>query len=68
MQNRPAIPSRFGAKTVTSSSSRADDVFPDGGFIMIKGSRDLTARFRINVVFNWFEELKERVPTGRGSQ
>ena len=42
------------------------DVTPDGQrFLMIKesGEEQETAP-QINVVLNWFEELKQRVPTG----
>ena len=39
-------------------------VTPDGQrFLMIKESEEQTAT-QINVVLNWFEELKQRVPTG----
>ena len=42
------------------------DVFPDGQrFLMIKvvtGTNATGDRQQINVVLNWFEELKERVP------
>ena len=38
------------------------DVHPDGRFLMIE--RDV-ASSSIRVILNWFEELKERVPTGR---
>ena len=40
-------------------------VGPDGRFLMIKSGEsisDSTATPQINVVLNWFEELKERVP------
>jgi eukaryotic-like serine/threonine-protein kinase len=42
------------------------DVSPDGRrFLMVKpGGRD-QAPTQINVVVNWFEELKRRVPTGK---
>ena len=30
---------------------------------MIKGSEQATSITQINVVLNWFEELKKRVPT-----
>src|SRR5262249_11970123 len=39
------------------------DVSPDGQrFLMIKASEQESAARHINVVQNWFEELKERVP------
>ncbi len=36
----------------------AYDVHPDGRFMMLTD----TSLHQINVVLNWFEELKERVP------
>ncbi|PYU28103.1 MAG: hypothetical protein DMG32_03690 [Acidobacteria bacterium] len=42
------------------------DVSPDGQrFLMLKTSEQAQASAQINVVLNWFEELKQRVPTGR---
>ena len=43
------------------------DVSPDGQrFLMIKPSEQAQAApTQINVVLNWFEELKRRVPTGK---
>ena len=42
------------------------DVSPDGQrFLMLKPSEQTQAALtQINVVLNWFEELKRRVPTG----
>jgi len=41
------------------------DVSPDGRrFLMVKGDEQSTTATQINVVLNWFEELKRRVPTG----
>ena len=41
------------------------DVSPDGQrFLMIKAS-EATTPTQINVVLNWFEELKQKVPTGK---
>jgi len=31
---------------------------------MIRLSEDATPAMQINVVLNWFEELKQKVPTG----
>ena len=46
---------------------RSYDISPDGErFLMIKSTgaaNDATAQGRINIIFNWFEELKMRVPT-----
>jgi eukaryotic-like serine/threonine-protein kinase len=43
------------------------DISPDGQrFLMIKPSESAeTAPTQINVVLNWFEELKQKVPTGK---
>ncbi len=40
------------------------DIAPDGKrFMMIKAGA--AESDRINIVINWFEELKQRVPTGK---
>jgi eukaryotic-like serine/threonine-protein kinase len=42
------------------------DVAPDGqSFLMLKPSEAAAAPTQINVVQNWFEELKQKVPTGK---
>jgi serine/threonine protein kinase len=42
------------------------DVSPDGQrFLMVKDSEQATLTTQINVVLNWFEELKQKVPTGK---
>jgi hypothetical protein len=43
------------------------DVSPDGQrFLMVKSSeQEAAAPTQINVVLNWFEELKQKVPTGK---
>ena len=42
------------------------DVSPDGRrFLMVKGDEQSTTATQINVVLNWFEELKQKVPTGK---
>jgi hypothetical protein len=42
------------------------DVSPDGRrFLMLKGGEQEAAPTQINVVLNWFEELKQKVPTGK---
>ena len=47
----------------TGTRSRFYGVTPDGQqFPMVRPKIDVT---RINVILNWFEELKQRVPTGR---
>jgi hypothetical protein len=42
------------------------DVSPDGQhFLMLKASeQEHPAATQINIVLNWFEELKRRMPTG----
>jgi len=41
------------------------DVSPDGQrFLMLKPNEQAQAATQINVVLNWFEDLKRRVPTG----
>ncbi len=40
-----------------------DDIHPDGQrFLMMNMQGSEGSRPRINIVLNWFEELKERVP------
>jgi Tol biopolymer transport system component len=42
------------------------DVSSDGQrFLMLKPSEEEAAPTQINVVLNWFEELKQKVPTGK---
>ena len=42
------------------------DVSPDGQrFLMLKPTEAEAGPKQINVVLNWFEELKRRVPTGK---
>ena len=40
------------------------DVAPDGRFLMIQEPNEPTA-FGINIVLNWFEELKRLAPPGK---
>jgi len=42
------------------------DIYPDGEhFLMLKATEQGTTRKQLNVVFNWFEEVKRRVPTNK---
>jgi len=42
------------------------DIYPDGEhFLMLKGTEKGTTRSQLNIVTNWFEELKEKVPTDK---
>jgi eukaryotic-like serine/threonine-protein kinase len=44
----------------------AYDVSPDGQrFLMVKPTEQASSATQINVVLNWFEELKQKVPTGK---
>jgi eukaryotic-like serine/threonine-protein kinase len=53
----------FGDQDLTNTSF---DVSPDGQrFLMVKGGEQATSATQINVVLNWFEELKQKVPTGK---
>jgi Tol biopolymer transport system component len=57
----------FEGPYVTTPRSFPDyDVSPDGQrFLMLKASDQSQAPAQINVVLNWFEELKQKVPTGK---
>jgi len=41
------------------------DVAADGRFLIVEREREPAAPRNINVILNWFEELKRLVPTGR---
>jgi eukaryotic-like serine/threonine-protein kinase len=47
----------------SNSAPRNHDITPDGKFIgVVSVSGETNARPQINLVMNWFEELKQRVP------
>ena len=54
---------------IETKNAHSWDISPDGKrFLMIKEytgdtATEVTSRPRINIVLNWFEELKEKVPT-----
>jgi len=56
----------FEGRYVPTVATKANyDVTPDGQrFLMVKESKQESAATQINVVLNWFEELKQKVPTG----
>ena len=56
-----------GQYVPTPASAPNYDVSPDGQrFLMLKPSESAeTAPTQINVVLNWFEELKQKVPAGK---
>src|SRR5262249_41260250 len=49
----------------SNSTSRNHDITPDGKFVGLVsvGQERLDSARQIDVVLNWFEELKQRVPT-----
>jgi Tol biopolymer transport system component len=53
----------FFERPYARSSPRNYDVTADGRFLMLKESEQVGAAIQINVVLNWQEELKRRVPT-----
>ena len=58
----------FEGRYVPPPGTRPDyDVSPDGqSFLMVKPTEaGEAAPAQINVVLNWFEELKRLVPTGK---
>jgi serine/threonine-protein kinase len=59
---RPAIPERLFAWTNRGTGEKNWDVAPDGRFLMKKV---LPAEYTVNVVLNWVDELKARVPSSR---
>jgi eukaryotic-like serine/threonine-protein kinase len=55
-----------GPYVPTRATTPFYDVSPDGQrFLMLKPTEQAQAPTQINVVLNWFEELKEKVPTGK---
>jgi serine/threonine-protein kinase len=55
-----------GPYTPTPRSFQDYDVSPDGQrFLMLKPAEHAQTPTHINVVLNWFEELKQKVPTGK---
>jgi Tol biopolymer transport system component/predicted Ser/Thr protein kinase len=50
----------------TNASLPGYDVYPDGErFLMVKEGEQAASATQINIVQNWFEELKQKVPTGQ---
>jgi Tol biopolymer transport system component len=55
-----------GLYQATAATSANYDVSPDGQrFLMLKPIEQEHAPTQINVVLNWFEELKQKVPSGK---
>jgi Tol biopolymer transport system component len=56
----------FAFTSVAHILSRAWDVSPDGQrFLAVEPAEAGTASSQLNIVSNWFEELKARVPAGK---
>jgi hypothetical protein len=56
----------FEGEYVPPGSLANYDISPDGQhFLMIQDATPAQALTQINVVLNWFEELKRRVPAAR---
>jgi Tol biopolymer transport system component len=54
-----------GRYVPTPRSFQDYDISPDGQrFLMLKATEQAQSPEQINVVLNWFEELKQKVPTG----
>jgi hypothetical protein len=59
---------RFGGVYRMSGTATAYDIHPDGKrFIMVSERKDADAipRQQVNIVLNWFEELRRLAPTTR---
>jgi hypothetical protein len=51
---------------VISGNAPAYDLHPDGRrFIMVEQEAPIPVSRQVNIVVNWFEELKRRVPSGQ---
>ncbi|MGD9345893.1 MAG: hypothetical protein PVH84_08535 [Candidatus Aminicenantes bacterium] len=61
----PANPRLLFEGTYTwAGRARSYDIAPDGQhFLMVKSNKPISPPTQINVVLNWFEELKRLVPT-----
>jgi serine/threonine-protein kinase len=65
---RPRILFRFAGLYRMSGTATAYDIHPDGKrFIMVSERKDsdATPRQRVNIVLNWFEELRRLAPATR---
>ena len=52
-----------GPYVLSAVDERNYDVTPDGQrFLMVRAAEQSESTARLNVVLNWHEELKERVP------
>jgi serine/threonine-protein kinase len=68
ISGRPRTLFRFAGIYRMSGTATAYDIFPDGKrFIMVSEPEEATAtrRQQINVVLNWFEELRRLAPATR---
>ena len=49
----------------TDTGGAGYDVSADGRFLMVQPVEPEQAATEINIVLNWFDELKRRVPAGK---
>ena len=56
---------RYVREALPASGSRTYEVATDDRFLVVRREQLGDATPRSNVILNWFEELKQRVPTGR---
>jgi hypothetical protein len=60
---KASMPEKLFQGTYYSQYGHNWDISPDGNrFLMLKPPAAAAPRPKINVVLNWFEELKQRVP------
>jgi len=61
-------PAQVTAQRISSLGSRGWDILPDGrfvGLINAGAADDSPGGAELRIVLNWFEELRQRVPTER---
>ncbi len=63
----PVLVTRSSYEALTATIDWPNyDVYPDGeSFVMISAPEEGAERDHVDVVLNWFDELKRRVPSGR---
>jgi hypothetical protein len=59
--NPEILPVTFSERS-SNATLRNHDVLPDGRFIGVVSASSQGGPERINVVINWFEELKQKLP------
>ena len=56
---------RYEGTTLGRQPAPGYDVAPNGKFLMIRGAVEQASSVQLQVVQDWFEELKRRVPSGK---